>query len=162
MTDLDGQEREALKRLLAVTELPGTRTEIAPEMERAKSFARAALAAREKPQRKSAILGIGTVTNGVAEGWLFDGGDAGLTLLADGTQLAGGWSVEELELISHIVAYAREDTERPDVRAIIAAVGYLFADQLPEELRELLGDADDDLTRRVAELVELRDTEAHA
>ena len=47
---MSDQEREALKRLLAVTELPGTRTEIAPEMERAKSFAYAALAVREEPQ----------------------------------------------------------------------------------------------------------------
>ena len=36
--------REALRRMIAVTELPGTRSELSSETERAKSFARAALA----------------------------------------------------------------------------------------------------------------------
>jgi hypothetical protein len=35
--------REALRRMIAVTEMPGTRSELSAETENAKSFARAAL-----------------------------------------------------------------------------------------------------------------------
>lgn len=71
---------------------------------------------------KAAIIGIGDVVNGVATNWLFEGGDEGVTVLSDGTQLAGGWSMEELRLIAaaahpetrKLAEMMREDTERPD------------------------------------------------
>ena len=72
--------------------------------------ARAALAAREEPHVKGAILQIGTVVEGRPEGWVFDGAHIGHLILPDGSQVCGGWTVSELELIGA----AREDTERPD------------------------------------------------
>jgi transcriptional regulator with XRE-family HTH domain len=70
----------------------------------------AALAAREEPHVKGAILQIGTVVEGRPEGWVFDGAHIGHLILPDGSQVCGGWTVSELELIGA----AREDTERPD------------------------------------------------
>lgn len=55
-----GREREralevALRRMIAVTELPGTRSELSPQTERAKSIARAALAASPRPARNRLV-----------------------------------------------------------------------------------------------------------
>ena len=72
----------------------------------------AALAAREEPHVKGAILQIGTVVEGRPEGWVFDGAHIGHLILPDGSQVCGGWTVSELELIGA----AREDTERPTIR----------------------------------------------
>ena len=130
MSDLQDEEREALQPTEAEVEAaarsywrdidgmtPGTMPwDHLPEAarieqsEHSRSALVAALAAREEPHVKGAILQIGTVVEGRPEGWVFDGAHIGHLILPDGSQVCGGWTVSELELIGA----AREDTERPD------------------------------------------------
>lgn len=50
--------------------------------------------------KKGRITGVGSVEGDVISGWAFDGGDYGVYVLSDGTQLLCGWSNDDLRLIA--------------------------------------------------------------
>lgn len=53
---------------------------------------------------KARIVSMGTVVDGKATGWVMDGGNyPGLTISADGSELLGGWTIQELERIAELV-----------------------------------------------------------